>query len=70
MDLAAQIKNNLISRIKNSQDLNFLKALQTIFFDTSEQELYELSLEQKDAISVCQSERSRRRLEKATNYVW
>ncbi len=51
MDITAQIKNNLISRIKDSKDLNFLKALQTIF-DTSEQELYQLSSEQKDAISI------------------
>lgn len=50
MDVTAQIKNNLISRIKESKDLNFLKALQTIF-DTSEQELYQLSSEQKNAIS-------------------
>lgn len=51
MDNAAQIKNNLISRIKDSKDLNFLKTLQTIF-DASEQELYELSSEQKDKISI------------------
>jgi len=41
----------LISRIKDSKDLNFLKALQTIF-DTSEQSLYQLSAEQKEAIST------------------
>ena len=51
MDITAQIKNNLISRINDSKDLNFLKALQTIF-DTSEQELYQLSSEQKEAISI------------------
>jgi hypothetical protein len=49
MDLTAQIKKNLISRIKDSKDLNFLNALQTIF-DSSEQELYELSNDQKMAI--------------------
>lgn len=49
MDLAAQIKNNLISRINDSKDLNFLKALQTIF-DSSEQSLYELSPEQEKSI--------------------
>ena len=37
-----EIKNNLISRIQNSNDLDFLKALQTIF-DNSEKGLYELS---------------------------
>ncbi|SHG06837.1 hypothetical protein SAMN05444483_104298 [Salegentibacter echinorum] len=51
MDMTSQIKSNLISRIKESKDLNFLKALQTIF-DTSEQELYQLSSEQEDAISI------------------
>lgn len=50
MDVTAQIKNNLISRIENSKDLDFLKALQTIF-DSSEQELYQLTTEQKEAIS-------------------
>ena len=49
MDAKAQIKNNLISRIENSKDLDFLKALQTLF-DASEQELYPLSPEQQDAI--------------------
>lgn len=51
MDTTAQIKNNLISRIKDSKDLNFLKALQTIF-DTSEQALYQLSPEQENSISI------------------
>ena len=45
MDMTTQIKNNLISRIKNSSDLTFLKALQTIF-DTSEQSLFQLTSEQ------------------------
>jgi len=49
MDMAAQIKNNLIARIKDSNDLNFLKALQTIF-DSSEQSLYQLSNEEQSAI--------------------
>ena len=47
--MTAQIKKNLISRIKDSKDLNFLNALQTIF-DSSEQELYELSNDQKMTI--------------------
>ena len=51
MDMTAQIKKDLISRIKNSKDLNFLKALQTIF-DTSEQALYKLSPEQENSIST------------------
>jgi len=49
MDMTAQIKENLISRIKDSKDMNFLKALQTIF-DSSEQALYELNLEQQSSI--------------------
>ena len=49
MDTTAQIKNNLISRIKDSKDLTFLKALQTIF-DSSEQSLYETSSEQEKQI--------------------
>lgn len=51
MDMTTQIKNNLISRIKNSSDLTFLKALQTIF-DTSEQSLFQLTSEQETSISV------------------
>ncbi|NEN24808.1 hypothetical protein G3O08_14995 [Cryomorpha ignava] len=50
MDLSSQIKNSLIARIKNSNDIDFLKALQTIF-ETSEQGLYELSPEQEEAIA-------------------
>ena len=49
MDMTTQLKNSLISRIKDSNDMNFLKALQTIF-DSSEQSLYQLSPEQNDSI--------------------
>lgn len=49
MGLIPQIKKNLISRIKDSKNLNYLNALQTIF-DSSEQELYELSNDQKRTI--------------------
>lgn len=49
MNMTTQIKNSLISRIKNSNDLNFLNALQTIF-DSSEQALYQLSPDQNDSI--------------------
>jgi len=49
MNMTAQIKKNLILRIKDSKDLNFLNALQTIF-DSSEQALYPLSSEQQSAI--------------------
>ncbi len=49
MDSVIQIKNNLISRIKNSKDLNFLRALQTIL-DSSEKELFQLSESQNESI--------------------
>ena len=55
MNLTAQIKKNLILRIKDSKDLNFLNALQTIF-DSSEQALYQLSAEQQSAIVKGRSE--------------
>lgn len=51
MDTATQIKSDLISRIKKSSDLNFLKAIQTIF-ETSEQALYPLSHEQEYSIAL------------------
>ena len=49
MNMTSQIKKNLILRIKDSKDLNFLNALQTIF-DSSEQALFQLSSEQQSAI--------------------
>jgi hypothetical protein len=55
MNLTAQIKKNLILRIKDSKDLNFFNALQTIF-DSSEQALYQLSAEQQSAIEKGRSE--------------
>lgn len=55
MDNTIQIKNNLISRIRNSKDLNFLRALQTIF-ETSEQELYQLNSAQNESINISRDE--------------
>jgi hypothetical protein len=55
MDMTAQIKENLISRIRDSKDMNFLKALQTIF-DSSEQSLYELNSEQQTSIETSQNQ--------------
>ena len=49
MNMISQIKKNLILRIMDSKDLNFLNALQTIF-DSSEQTLFHLSSEQQLAI--------------------
>lgn len=51
MDSSVQLKNSLISRIKNSKDINFLRALQTLF-DSSEQSLYELNEQQKNSIET------------------
>ena len=55
MDSTVQIKNNLISRIKNSNDLNFLKAMQTIF-DSAEQELFKLNEFHKKSIEISRAE--------------
>ena len=53
MNNTIQIKNNLISRIKNSKDLNFLKALQTIFDSLEE---YQLNDTQKKSIKISRDE--------------
>lgn len=45
------LKKSLISRIETSTDVNFLKALQTIF-DSSEKELYKLNDAQKKSIEA------------------
>ncbi len=50
MNTTTQLKNNLITRIKKSNDIEFLKALQTIF-DSSSQSLFELSSEHKESIN-------------------
>lgn len=55
MSTTSQLKKNLISRIKDSKDLNFLNALQTIF-DSSEQALFQLSQEQETAIEKGRNE--------------
>lgn len=49
MNATEQIKRNLISRIKDSEDVNFLNALQTIF-DSSEQALYKMSSDQESSV--------------------
>ena len=55
MDMTAELKKSLISRIKDSEDLNFLNALQTIF-DSSDQALYQLSSDQQSCIEKGRSE--------------
>lgn len=55
METTAQIKNDLISRIKNSKDLDFLKALRTLV-NSSEQPIYHLSEEQQKSIEIGRKE--------------
>lgn len=55
MDSTAQIKRNLISKIQNSNDINFLRALQTII-DSSKEELIQLTQEQQSSIEMGRNE--------------
>lgn len=55
MNTTEQIKRNLISRINDSEDVNFLNALQTIF-DSSEQALYKISRGQESSIEKSRAE--------------
>ena len=55
MDPTTQIKRHLISRIQNSSDINFLKALQTII-DSSEGSLLQLTQEQQSSIEIGRNE--------------
>ena len=50
MESKAEIKDDLISRIKKSEDLSFLKALQVIV-SNSEQKVFDLSNEQQNSIN-------------------
>lgn len=58
MGATTDLKNSLISRIKNSKDINFLNALQTLF-DASEKSLYQLSEEQLHSINESREEINR-----------
>ncbi len=51
MDSTVVLKSNLISRIRTSNDLRFLTALQTIF-ESSEKELFKLTPEQEKSIEL------------------
>jgi predicted transcriptional regulator len=51
MNNTSYLKRNLISRIRSSNNETFLTALQTIF-DSSEQELYEVSRDQRESIEA------------------
>ena len=55
MNMTAQIKKNLIDRIKDSKDLKFLNALQSIF-DSSELALYQLSTNEQSFIDTGRNE--------------
>lgn len=50
MESVATIKTNLINRIKNSENLEFLKALQTIF-DATEKKAYPLSTAEENMLN-------------------
>ncbi|HKL40568.1 MAG TPA: hypothetical protein VJ894_07815 [Cryomorphaceae bacterium] len=62
MSDTSALKTSIISRIKKSDDLDLLKALQTIL-DSMEKELFELSPEQEKAI-----EQSRKQLENGDSH--
>ena len=68
MNTAEQIKRNLISRIEDSEDLNFLNALQTIF-DSSEQALYKLSSDQESSIKNSRIEIENEKFHKNKNVI-
>jgi hypothetical protein len=55
MNLANQLRNNLINRIESIDDINFLQAIQTIL-DSSNKELYELNSDQKNSIEVSRTQ--------------
>lgn len=51
MDKVTQIKQDLIARITNSGDIDFLKAIQTIF-ESAESKVFVLSTAQKTSIEA------------------
>ena len=53
--MTTQLKNNLIHRIENIDDIHFLQAIQTIL-DSSNKELYQLTDEQKKSIKISRSQ--------------
>ena len=55
MNMTTQLKNNLIHRIENINDIHFLQAIQTIL-DSSNKELYQLTDEQKSSIEISRSQ--------------
>jgi hypothetical protein len=55
MGTTATLKKELIERIKNSQDSDFLNALK-IILDTSEKKTYKLSADQEKAIQLGREE--------------
>lgn len=58
MNLARELKNDLINRIEAIDDVDFLQAIQAIL-DSSSQELYELDTQQLEALNL-----SRQQLQK------
>ena len=65
MDASTQLKTNLINRIIQSNDLDFLNALQNLL-DSSEKELYALSADQIAAIARGSDEIENGQLQEST----
>ena len=55
METAAQIKDDLISKIRDSQNVNFLKAVRALF-DSAEHSIFYLTEEQKHSIEIGRKE--------------
>lgn len=55
MNLAHKLQNDLINRIGQIDDVNFLKAIQTIL-DNSDKTVFELNEQQQTSISVSREE--------------
>jgi len=55
MNLAHKLQNDLIHRIGQIDDVNFLKAIQTIL-DNSDKTVFELNKQQQASISVSREE--------------
>lgn len=55
MDSTIQLRNSLISKIQQTEDIDFLKALQALF-DSPEQELYALNTAQEESIALSRNE--------------
>lgn len=55
MNLARQLRNDLIHRIEQIDDVNFLKAIQSVL-DHSDEGVFELNEQQQASISISREE--------------